>query len=219
MQNSDRRILAVIVGIFLLCICGACLTVVGVGVMTIEPLRTITLSSPQTAADYNQRGLAFHNLGQEDEAISNYARAIELDPNYAEAFFNRGNAYTRLEQYEPGIADYKKAIELNIQQPLAYGYLCWYGSLAGHAAEILDACEKGVQLDPNNGGIRDSRGLARALTGDYRGAIEDFKAYVTWSKQNGKYEQRGYKREIWIRELEVGRNPFDPATLKELRTE
>ncbi len=84
---------------------------------------------------------------------------------------------------------------------------------------MLDACHRGVQLEPDNGGLRDSRGLARALTGNYQGAIEDFQAYVTWSKQNGEYQTRGYKREIWIRELEDEVNPFDPATLVKLRSE
>ncbi|NIO70145.1 MAG: hypothetical protein GTN71_14240, partial [Anaerolineae bacterium] len=51
------------------------------------------------------------------------------------------------------------------------------------------------------------------------GAIEDFEFYVEWSKENDRYEQRGTKREAWIAELEAGRNPFDEATLEELRNE
>ena len=36
------------------------------------------------------------------------------------------------------------------------------------------ALKKAVKLKPNNSNIQFNRGLARALTGDYQGAIEDF---------------------------------------------
>ncbi len=66
---------------------------------------------------------------------------------------------------------------------------------------------------------RDSRGVARALTGDYEGALEDFAAFVAWSKENGQYDDYGAKREAWITTLEQGQNPFDEATLAALREE
>jgi hypothetical protein len=74
-------------------------------------------------------------------------------------------------------------------------------------------------LEPNHGGIRDSRGLARALTGDYAGAIEDFKFFVEWSKKPGSFAPNVPWREAWIAELETGRNPFDKVTLEALRNE
>jgi hypothetical protein len=104
----------------------------------------------------------------------------------------------------------------------SWNTLCWFGSLWGYAAEVMDACEQAVELAPDNekAGCRDSRGLARALTGDYAGAIEDFKFYVEWSKkQDVYYEQMVSEREAWIAELEAGRNPFDKATLEELQNE
>jgi hypothetical protein len=67
--------------------------------------------------------------------------------------------------------------------------------------------------------ILDSRGLAHALTGDYSGAIEDFQAFVEWSKEEGVYEDYGKKRDAWIVELQAGRNPFDKETLQALRDE
>ena len=40
------------------------------------------------------------------------------------------------------------------------------------------AYEKAVKLEPNNSTIQFFRGLARALTGNYQGAIEDFQTLV-----------------------------------------
>ena len=66
----------------------------------------------------------------------------------------------------------------------------------------------------------------------YAGAIEDFHFFVeTLETQRGEKEQETGEnpahtstvqplldeRRAWIQQLEMGRNPFDPATLKDLR--
>ncbi len=45
------------------------------------------------------------------------------------------------------------------------------------------------------------------------------KVLLKWSKQNDAYDQYVSKRESWISDLEVGRNPFDNATLNALWNE
>ena len=47
-------------------------------------------------------------------AVADYTKAIELDPNLAEAYFNRGLALVRLKKTQDGIADLSKAGELGI---------------------------------------------------------------------------------------------------------
>lgn len=51
--------------------------------------------------------------------------------------------------------------------------LCRYGSIYGQAAKVMVVCEKAVALAPQEWNVRDSRALARALTGHISGAIED----------------------------------------------
>ena len=37
----------------------------------------------------------------------------------------------------------------------SWNSLCWFGSLGGYAKEVMNACDRGVELDMS---IRDSRG-------------------------------------------------------------
>ena len=90
--------------------------------------------------------------------------------------------------------------------------LCWYGSLHGYAAKVMDACEKAVALEPENGLILDSRGLARALTGNTAGAIEDFQALIKWTDSDSLKEQR----QGWIDALKAGKNPFTKEEIDSL---
>ena len=47
-----------------------------------------------------------------EEAISSYDRAIEIKPDYAEAYYNRGNAFQELKCVEEAISNYDRAIEI-----------------------------------------------------------------------------------------------------------
>jgi hypothetical protein len=74
----------------------------------------------------------------------------------------------------------------------------------------------GVTLDPDNKRYQDSRGLAKVLTGDLVGALEDFRAAV----DSGEFdfsEDVKQRRLRWIKALELGNNPLTPEELEELR--
>ena len=49
--------------------------------------------------------LSFYNKGDYDAAIADYSRAIEIDPNYAFAYYNRGLAYRRIGNDDAADAD------------------------------------------------------------------------------------------------------------------
>jgi WD40 repeat protein len=133
-------------------------------------------------------------------------------------------ARTQLEKGKSGEA---KAIILEaldwilpLEDATADNSLCWFGSLDGFPELVMPACERAVSLAPASqvAGFRDSRGFALALTGKTDKAIEDFQAFVDWSKQNGYYDADGRQREEWIAALKLGENPFDQQLLQSLRT-
>ena len=109
----------------------------------------------------------------------------------------------------------------------SWNALCWNGSLYNRAAEVIDYCEKAVELHPENGNLRDSRGLARALTGDTESAIDDFQAFIDWidntkpQTEDQKVQLKKWKRQRqgWIDALRAGENPFTEEELKSLLSE
>jgi Domain of Unknown Function with PDB structure (DUF3857)/Transglutaminase-like superfamily len=93
--------------------------------------------------------------------------------------------------------------------------LCWEASLRGLAGrpETKSACDAAVAVDTTEVGTRDSRGLARALAGDTKGAVADF-TYVVDHAKPGEFLD---KRAGWLETLRAGNNPFTERVLAELR--
>lgn len=78
---------------------------------------------------------------------------------------------------------------------------------------MMFACEKAVAFDPSHGEIRDSRGLARALTNNFKGAVEDFEAYIKLSDSS---ITRKTQRQSWINDLKAGKDPFSDEVLESI---
>lgn len=64
------------------------------------------------AKEVLQSGRTLVKAGKYQEAIAAFTRAIELDPNYTEAYFLRGNGLALVGQPLQGIEDVKKAAEI-----------------------------------------------------------------------------------------------------------
>ena len=61
------------------------------------------------ALAYFNGGVPYSDLGQYENAIDSYTKAIQLDPDYATAYFNRGYSYRMLGHDEKADADKAKA--------------------------------------------------------------------------------------------------------------
>lgn len=73
-----------------------------------------------------------------------------------------------------------------------------------------------VTLDADNKGYQDSRGLARVLTGDLAGALEDFQAAVDSGILDYPKDIK-QRRLRWIEALSSGKNPLTQEELQKLR--
>ena len=78
------------------------------------------LSEHYYAEAYYIRGNAYLDKGKYDRVITDYNKAIELNPNFTLAYMNRGFVYLRKGNYDHAIEDGNKAVELKPDYPEAY---------------------------------------------------------------------------------------------------
>ena len=68
----------------------------------------------ERAKTYYNRGLVHAKKGELKLAIENYTKAIELKPDYADAYYRRSKAWLHLGETEKAKADMKIASRLGI---------------------------------------------------------------------------------------------------------
>jgi len=143
---------------------------------------------------HHTTGRSYFDKRQWDKAIAEYNEAIELDPKYADAYFNRGNANYNKGQYDQAIDDYTKAIEINPGLADAYANRgLAYAQGKGQFDQAISDFNKAIGINPGYAMAYNYR----AVTYYYQG--EDDKA---WEDVH-KAQSLGYK--------------FAPKFLKALR--
>ena len=101
------------------------------------------------AKNYLKIGVCYYNKKNIDEAINNYNKAIELNPNFTEAYFNKGICLSNQQKKEEAIEVFNKAIEIvnnDAELYLNRGY-CYF-SLKNFRKALKDF-NKAIELRPN----------------------------------------------------------------------
>ncbi len=124
--------------------------------------------------DWYKKGYDAYYAKEYENAIIYFNNAIQLNPDYADAFVSRGSAKSNLNDYTGAIEDYNKAIQLNPDDADAY-----YNrgiakrKLQDYTGAIADY-NKAIQLKPDYADAYNNRGTAKYNIQDYNGAIEDY---------------------------------------------
>jgi len=119
------------------------------GRATEEKLRVWLVAHPDDPEVLFSLGLVEKRQGHYPAAEEFYRRAIQLDPQFSEAFSNLGNVYLAQKQTSLAIASYQQATDLNPNQG-AYYYNLYraYSQETFLSGKTDKAFQKARQLDP-----------------------------------------------------------------------
>ncbi|BBC24087.1 tetratricopeptide repeat protein [Pseudanabaena sp. ABRG5-3] len=179
------------------------------------------LLEPKIEAIYRSQlflevGNLFNSLEQYEEAITDFDKAIELNPNYVKAWFNRGIAKGNLKRHKEAIADFDKVIELNPNH--AKGWVnrgTAKGNLQRYEESISDY-DKAIQINPNyaeawsfQGGMKENLQRYEEAIADYDKAIELNPNYAqAWSfRGDAKENLQRYEEAIADHDKAIELNP------------
>lgn len=144
--------------------------------------------SGQTAQEYFKTGIEKHKQQNFKGAIKDYDKAINLDKNLPDAFFNRGTCQLALKDFKLAMKDFDKTIEIDPGFVKAYYSRASVYVSQEKYIEALPDLDKTIELDATTPNALTLRGQIRAQTGDKKGACEDFnKAKEIGDKQADPY--------------------------------
>jgi len=111
------------------------------------------LDSNNPEVEANLGEILVNNAQDLTQAMQYLDRAIEGNPEDAEAYRNRGWAHSLLREFEDGIADLKKAIELDPDDYETYQRLANVHLAQDEAQEGIDALSKAIEFyEPKDSG-------------------------------------------------------------------
>ncbi|HEX3315378.1 MAG TPA: tetratricopeptide repeat protein, partial [Gemmataceae bacterium] len=118
-------------------------------------------------------GKAYVKLRRYDDAVANFKRILEQNPNNVDALNDLAVAYLYLGRRDESRATYRRIIEIDPKHAAAHNGLGVELNDQGRFDEALVEYEKALAIEPNNAGAHFNRAVLRLMHGDYpRGLAE-----------------------------------------------
>ena len=155
--------------------------VIGLGWLTVERntvyhssasiWRDTVAKRPGNAAAHNNYGNILAEAGQFNDAMTQYAAAIRLDPVNTEGYYNAGNALKQLGRFPEAIAYYERALQAKPKMPDAQTALGMALQQTGRTDEAIAHFEEALRIDPNYAVAHNLLGVELAKAGHLPEAI------------------------------------------------
>ena len=139
---------------------------------------------PHRSVLKNNRGRVYSGLGRLDEALADYAVAIDSDPNHPEHYLERGGLYRRLGRVDDAFADYATAIRLSPPFPELHYNRADLRAAVGDMDGALADFSYVIELDPEFVDAYGNRAALRLESGDLAGARADVDAGLALEPDN-----------------------------------
>jgi len=96
---------------------------------------------------YIGKGQALLNLGQAEDALACFEKALEMNPKHADAYVKRGIALEKLEKMEAALESYDRAIAVDASLTLAYLYKGAVCNRLQRFREALDCYDSALKCE------------------------------------------------------------------------
>lgn len=153
-------------------------------------------ANPQDFESYYNRGVAYHNLHRENDAIADFTVYINSKPTnkeyLADGYDGRANAYKALSDYKNALADYNAALLNYVSTVYLNNRGNCYMAMGDNANALADY-NQAIQLDPKDAEPYYNRAKVFSSQKLYSKAIADLDIYVELNKTNIPFLADGYQ--------------------------
>jgi tetratricopeptide (TPR) repeat protein len=149
---------------------------------------------------HNNLGTALLEMGRLDEAAIHFQKALELQPQYAEARNNLGNVFFQKGRLDEAVADYQKALEIDPKLALARYNLGVAFLQNGRVSEAAGHFQGALQIEPDFAKAHYNLGIALVQLGRVNEALIHYEKAL---EINPNYAEAEYNLGIAL--LQIGR--------------
>lgn len=144
----------------------------------IELLSKAIKNSPDAEMYYNNRGLIYSDLDEDQKALKDMNKAIELTPDNDDFFVNRSRVYFRMNDHINGRKDLLKALALGNSDPGVYADIAITYLIENNHQKASEYYKIAAEKMPHKAGIVSNYAYSLLELKDIKGAKTNFeKAY------------------------------------------
>jgi tetratricopeptide (TPR) repeat protein len=138
------------------------------------------------------RGMAYGRLGNQTQAVLDFDRALEINPELVWAYNGRGIAYGKLGNHNQAISDFDRAIQINPDDAEAYHNRGAVYSMLRNNRQAISDFDRAIQINPDDAKAYYNRGVVYGELRNQRQAILDYDRVIEIDPENADaYNNRG----------------------------
>jgi protein O-GlcNAc transferase len=116
---------------------------------SLEQATTLIKEYPEESILFNIQGACFAGLGQPDEAVKSYEKAIILKPDYAKAYYNLGGILHEIGNLDESVNSFNKALNIEPNHAEAHNNLGNVLRDLGEFDEAVNSFENAINIKPD----------------------------------------------------------------------
>ena len=132
----------------------------------------------------NKKGNRYTKLGQLDNAIISYEKAISIKPDFAEAYYNLGNSHHKLGQLDAAVRNYKKVVAIKPKYAETHNnkiLTVIYFFSKGKIPDAVDILEVLIKDNPEDALLFNMIGGCFVSLGQFDMAIKSYEKALTFN--------------------------------------
>ncbi len=139
-----------------------------------QTCRELLQSYPQSSMILCVLGAVLQDLGRLEPAVKSFDQAIQIKPDYADAYYNRGNALQKLGQLEAAVKSFDQAIQIKPDFVKAYSNRGNALQKLGQLEAATKSYDKAIRIKPDFANAYSNRGTALHDLGQLEAAMKSY---------------------------------------------
>ncbi len=135
--------------------------------LALAPLNT----HAQNARQYFKTGLAFSQAGNYKDAIDQFTRSLEIDPEYLASYLERSRAYEAMNDLQKAADDVQRALSFEQKKEALYYEAARLNYMLSNFDNALELLNRSLELKSNYEPAFRMQCLILLSTGDFSGAL------------------------------------------------